>query len=258
MKLKDKVVAITGGGNGIGLAIARRFCEEGAKAALLDINFAAAKTAAKQLCDEGWKVLAVACDVTSKQAMDESVKEVIKTYGQIDIWVNSAGVSKLQPFLDVSEETWDRVIGINLKGSFFGCQAAIREMLPRKSGVIINLSSESGKNGNSQFEAYCASKFGIIGLTQALAREFGRVGIRVNALCPGPVFTTLWDGQLTDYAKKKGIEPEAVRNHFANTIPLGRVAETIDIANAALFLASDEAAFITGEALNVSGGSTMH
>ena len=158
----------------------------------------------------------------------------------------------------IGEQIWDQTLEVNLKGAFLGCQAAIRRMAPRQAGVIINMSSQSGKVGNSHYAAYCASKFGIIGLTQSLAVEFAAQGIRVNAICPGVVPTPMWDTQIEDYAHKRDLKPEEVMSHFESNIPMGRIGKAEDIAQAALFLASDEADYITGQALNVSGGAVLH
>ena len=131
-------------------------------------------------------------------------------------------------------------------------------MLPRKQGIIINMSSQSGKSGNSHYAAYCASKFGIIGLTQSLALEFASEGIRVNAICPGVVLTPLWDEMITDYAKKREMKIEAVKPYLESKIPMGRLCEEKNIADMACFLASDQAAYVTGQSINVSGGAIMH
>jgi sorbitol-6-phosphate 2-dehydrogenase len=160
--------------------------------------------------------------------------------------------------LECTDDLWDLVLRVNLKGTFIGCQTALRHMLPRKSGVILNMSSQSGKVGNSQYAAYCASKFGIIGLTQSLAIEFARDGIRVNAICPGVVFTALWDEQIEDYARKREMRVEDVRPYLEQRIPVGRLCTPEDVGRSAVFLASDDAAYITGQAINLSGGSVMH
>ena len=166
--------------------------------------------------------------------------------------------SKIGPFLDCTDVIWDRSLHINLTGTFIGCQVAIRSMLPRRRGVIINMSSQSGKTGNSHFAAYCASKFGVIGLTQSLAIEFARHGIRVNAICPGVVFTPMWDEIKHDYARKRDMNPEDVRDYMADKIPMGRLCTEEDVALTAVFLASDDAAYITGQAINLAGGMVMH
>jgi NAD(P)-dependent dehydrogenase (short-subunit alcohol dehydrogenase family) len=146
---------------------------------------------------------------------------------------------------------------VNLKGAFIGCQVALRSMLARRSGVILNMSSQSGKVGASQYAAYCASKFAVIGLTQSLAVEFAAQGIRVNALCPGVVLTGLWEGQLDDYARKRQLRPAEVKPYLEGRVPMGRLCTPQDVAHTAVFLVSDEAAYITGQAINITGGSLM-
>jgi NAD(P)-dependent dehydrogenase (short-subunit alcohol dehydrogenase family) len=251
MKLKDKVAVVTGGGSGIGAEICRQFHAAGAKVVICDIN---KENAEKH--EPG--CLALAADVSKLEELENVAAKTEKEFGRIDIWVNCAGISYIVPFLECSEETWDKTIAVNLKGTFNGCKAAIRHMLPKKSGNIINMSSQSGKTGNSHYAAYCASKFGVIGLTQSLAVEFAPYNIRVNALCPGVVFTPMWDSMTADYAAKRNMKPEEVKPYFESKIPLGRLCEINDVAKAALFLASDNSSYITGQSLNISGGSVMH
>jgi NAD(P)-dependent dehydrogenase (short-subunit alcohol dehydrogenase family) len=254
MKLKGKVAVVTGGGSGIGEAICRLFAEEGAAVAVADIDDSAARLIADSLpASAAWCV-----DVTRRDQVQSLGPDVERRLGPIDIWVNNAGVSRIVPFLDCTDELWDRTIRVNLGGTFLGCQAAIRAMLPRKRGAIINMSSQSGRLGTGQYAAYCASKFAVIGLTQSIALEFARDGIRINALCPGIVLTPLWSGQIAEYAAKHGIRPEQVPAYMAAKIPLGRVCEPAEVARAALFLAGDESSYITGQALNVSGGSVLY
>jgi sorbitol-6-phosphate 2-dehydrogenase len=257
MRLKDRTAVITGGASGIGAAIAARFAREGARVAIADLDLAAGERLAAQLPPAGaaraWKL-----DVTDRAAVERLADEVESALGPIAVWVNCAGISKIVPFLDCTEELWDRTLAVNLKGTFLGCQAAVRRMLPRRSGSIINLSSQSGKSGNSQFAAYCASKFGVIGLTQSLAVEVAPHGLRVNALCPGIVPTPMWDQQTIDYARKRGMKPEDVRPYLLSKIPMGRVCEPDEVAAAALFLASDDSSYITGQSLNLTGGALMH
>jgi len=259
MKLKGKVAVVTGGGSGIGAEICRTLAKEGCAVAVTDIRFDAAdKVASEIVKDFNAKACAYAFDVSDKNAVGQAADDIEKELGPIDIWVNNAGISKIIPFLECTEELWDLTVRINLKGTFVGCQTAIKHMLARKSGVIINMSSQSGKAGNSHYEAYCASKFGIIGLTQSLAVEFAREGIRVNALCPGVVFTPLWDEQLKDYAGKRSLKPEEVRPYLESKIPMGRLCTPGDVARAVVFLASDDATYITGQSINLAGGSIMH
>jgi sorbitol-6-phosphate 2-dehydrogenase len=258
MRLSGKIAVITGGGSGIGAAICRAFAEEGAAVAITDIRLQAAQEIAAEITRCNGRVGTWAFDVSDRSAVEQAADQIEKQLGPIDVWVNNAGISRIVPFLECSEELWEQTLRINLKGAFIGCQAAIRRMLPRRQGVVLNMSSQSGKVGNSQYTAYCASKFGIIGLTQSLAVEFAGAGIRVNALCPGIVMTPLWDQMLGDYARKRNLKPEDVRPYLEKRIPLGRLCTPEDVARTAVFLASDESDYLTGQALNVSGGMVMH
>ncbi len=251
MILEERVAIITGAASGIGKGIAEKFAREGARVAIADINLAMAEKTAQEI---GPSAMAVKVDVGDKACVEAMADKVEEKLGPLDIFVNNAGVSYVAPFLDCSEELWDKTMLINLKGAFHGCQAAVKRMLPWKKGVILNMSSQSGKAGNSQYAAYCASKFGVVGLTQSLAVEFAAEGIRVNAICPGVVFTPLWDAMIEDYAKKRNMEPEQVKPYLESKVPLGRLCTPEDVANTAAFLASDQASFITGQSINVSGG----
>ncbi len=257
-KLEGRVAVVTGGGGGIGAEICWAFAQQGAMVAVVDIEQEAARQVAEAIQRSAGQAVAVACDVTDCNDVEQAADQVEQKLGPLAIWVNSAGVSYILPFLDCTEEIWDRTMNVNLKGTFLGCQAAIRRMAPRRRGAIINMSSQSGKVGNSHYAAYCASKFGVIGLTQSLAVEFAAQGIRVNAICPGVVPTGMWDKQIEDYARKRGIKPDEVMSYFESKIPMRRVGTAQEVAHVALFLASDEAAYITGQALNVSGGAVMH
>lgn len=269
MKLAGRVAVVTGGACGIGAAICEAFAAEGARVAILDIDEKAARSLADRLGGPGgpassasrrlasaaaaaWRV-----DVAEAAGVERTATEIEETLGAIEIWVNNAGISRVVPFLECTEELWDSTIRVNLKGCFNGCKAAIARMLPRRRGVIINMSSQSGKQGASHYQAYCASKFAVIGLTQSLAAEFAGASIRVNAVCPGFVHTALWDRQLPHYAAKKGIPAEQVLPYFRERVPLGRLCSPEEVARAAVFLAADDASYITGEALNLSGGALM-
>jgi NAD(P)-dependent dehydrogenase (short-subunit alcohol dehydrogenase family) len=259
MRLQDKVAVVTGGGGGIGAAICREFAAEGARVAVTDLRLEAAELVAAEIRTSGGWAEAWGLNIAERATVERAANEITVRLGPADIWVNNAGISRVVPFMDCTDEVWDTILRINLKGTFIGCQAALRQMLPRQWGVILNMSSQSGKAGNSQYAAYCASKFGIIGLTQSLAMEFARDGIRVNALCPGVVWTALWDEQhIGDYGRKRSIAPEDVRPYLESRVPLGRLCTPEDVAGAAVFLASDAAAYITGQAINISGGSVMH
>ena len=257
-KLRGKVAVVTGGGGGIGRAICNALADEGAPVAVCDARMDAARAVADEVRSRGGIADAWLFDVSNRAAVEKAVDAIEDAFGELDIWVNNAGISRIVPFLDCSDETWDLTLSVNLKCAFIGCQAAIRRMLPRKRGAVINMSSQSGKTGNSHYAAYCASKFGVIGLTQSLAVEFARSGIRINAICPGVVFTSLWDGMVDDYARKRNLQPQEVRPYMESKIPMGRLCTPEDVARAVIFLASEDAAYITGQSLNLSGGSVMH
>lgn len=257
MRLAGKVAVVTGGGSGIGAALCRTFAAEGAVVAATDIDRTAAEAVAAGIRAADGAAEAWAFDVADGAAVENAADGIEARLGPIAIWVNNAGVSFIVPFLECTRATWELTQRVNLTGAFVGCQAAVRRMLPRGQGSIINMSSQSGRQGNSHYAAYCASKFGIIGLTQSLAVEFAGQGIRVNALCPGVVFTPLWDRMIADYAAKRKMAPEAVRPYLESKIPMGRLCTPEDVARAAVFLASDESAYITGQALNVNGGGVM-
>ena len=258
MKLEGQACVVTGGGSGIGEAICRRFAEEGAAVAVCDVKGKEAERVASEIRDVGGKAGGWGFDVTELDAVERAADEIEERLGPITTWVNNAGVSRIVPFLECTDEVWDETVAVNLKGAFIGCQAAIRRMLPRRKGVILNMSSQSGKVGSSRYAAYCASKFAVIGLTQSLAKEFARDGIRVNALCPGVVWTPMWDEMAVDYARKHNIGPEDVRPFLEGRIPLGRLCRPEDVAAVAAFLASEDASYITGQAVNITGGSVMH
>lgn len=259
MRLSNRVAVVTGGGRGIGAEICRAFAREGAKVGVTDLRRETAEEVAREIRASGAHALAWDFDVADREAVDRAADEIEQQLGALDIWVNNAGISRVIPFLDCTDELWDLILQVNLKGTFIGCQVAIQRMLPRKRGVILNMSSQSGKAGNSHYAAYCASKFGVIGLTQSLALEFAKDGIRINALCPGAVFTSLWDDQHKEaYARKRHMKPEEVEPYLAGKVPVGRLCTPQDVAGMAVFLATDEAEFITGQAVNISGGLVMH
>lgn len=258
MKLSDQVAVVTGGGRGIGAEICRRFAAEGADVGIIDLNLEEAESVVCEIRGAGGTARAWKADVADRKSVEAAADSVEIELGPLSLWVNNAGVSTIVPFLECTDKTWDLTQRVNLRGAFIGCQVAIKRMVTRKRGGVLNLSSQSGKVGNSQYAAYCASKFGIIGLTQSLAVEFANDGIRVNALCPGVVFTPLWETMIEDYAAKRNMKPEDVRPYFEGRIPLGHLCTPEDVANTAVFLASDDAAYITGQAINISGGSVMH
>lgn len=257
MILEQKVAVIVGAGSGIGRAAAIRLASEGASTALLDINEAHVHETAAMIAAENRKALPIAADVTSREDVFSAAEKITERLGHIDIWVNCAGYSKILPFLECTDEIWNRTMDINLRGCFLGCQAAIAHMNP-KGGSIVNFSSESGKKGTAWYAAYCASKFAVLGLTQSLSAEFAPKGIRVNAICPGVVLTPMWDQQVADYARKRNIRPEEVMPRFRENIPLRRLCGLDDVTDLVLFLVSSQSAYMTGQSINLTGGNTMY
>ncbi len=253
MRFENKRVAVTGAASGIGEAIALAFAREGADVAFLDMNSEKVSELAKK---QSTDCIAVGIDVSDKVSVCAAFDEIEKRYGGLDIFVNCAGISVIVPMLECSEEIWDKTIDINLKGAFLCMQSAI-PMMRERGGSMICMSSQSGKVGASQYQAYCASKFGVIGLVQSAALEFACDGIRVNAVCPGVVITPMWEKQTESYAKKRGMSPEEVMPYFKSKIPMGRLGELDDVVKAVFFLASDESSYLTGQSINVAGGQIM-
>ena len=258
MELKNRVALITGAARGIGRAIALRFVREGAAVAITDIRGETLKEVAEEIKGKGGQAVFQETDVTISEQVNDLVSLVEEKLGEIDILVNNAAVSKILPFLQTTEEIWDKTLRVNLKGTFLCCRAVIPGMIKKGRGKIINMSSQSGKRGSTWHAAYCASKFAVIGLSQSLALEFAPHKINVNALCPGVVDTPLWEEAAADYAGKRGIKKSQWREDLIRGIPLGRLGSTEDVADLAVFLASHRSDYITGQAINLSGGSVLH
>ncbi|MBC9787543.1 SDR family NAD(P)-dependent oxidoreductase [Carnobacterium maltaromaticum] len=255
--MNGKIAVVTGGGSGIGEGICLELARIGAQVIVSDINGEAALEVAKEIEDNGFKAEARTLDVTNASDIKELGDYIKEKYGLIDYWVNSAGISKIIPFFEHTEELWDNTLNINLKGQFLCCKVAIEQMLEKGKGSIINLSSQSGKVGTSSYQAYCSSKFGVIGLTQSLAAEFGPKGIRVNSIAPGVIYTPMWDEQKKDYAKKRNLNPDEVMDYFKAKIPLRKLGTVEDVAKLVKFLLSDDATYITGQTINLNGGDIM-
>jgi NAD(P)-dependent dehydrogenase (short-subunit alcohol dehydrogenase family) len=253
--LSGKVALVTGGASGIGAGIARVLASQGARVAIGDLDAEAAGALAGRLPGDG-PSLGVRLDVTDRDSTGRAVDEVEERLGPVDVLVNNAGVSSVAPFLDITDGDWDRLMNVNLRGVLIVTQRVLAAMRERRDGRVINISSMAGKEGLPNLAHYCATKFGVIGLTQSLAKEAAPYNVTVNAVCPGVVRTPLWDdpatGILRDLDGEKGWQA------FVDGIPLGRPQSAEDIGNACAYLASDLAANITGEALNVSGGQQMH
>ncbi|OGP97175.1 MAG: hypothetical protein A2Z51_05130 [Deltaproteobacteria bacterium RBG_19FT_COMBO_52_11] len=261
--LNGQVAIITGAGSGLGRAIAQRLSLEGAAVVAADINGEAAATVIQEIKDLGRRGLDVPTDVSIEKDAEHMVQATLESFGQIDILVNNAGTGSTGLIINHSEEDWEKPMRVNLKGSFLCSRAAAREMMTRKRGRIVNISSISGKSGEEFIGAYCASKFGVIGLTQVMAKELGRFGITVNAVCPGYIWTPMW-AEMAKWFKESfptlaGKSPQEIfENRVRSVTPLRRPQEPEDIANLVVFLASEEARNITGQAINVDGGAVMH
>jgi len=247
MRLKDKVAIVTGGGSGIGRGIATAYAREGAHVVVADVNAAGAGETVGAVHALGRRGLAVRTDVADAGQVQALVDATIAGFGRIDILVNVAGVMRAFPILETTEAQWDETLDVNLKGTFLCLQAAARAMAGQGGGVIINTSSVLGMNARRQRAAYCASKAGIILLTRTAAMELGPSRIRVNAIAPGSIETPL--------VLSAPITPEALARKTA-AIPLQRRGDPEDLAGPAVFLASDEAKYVTGEILTVDGGMT--
>lgn len=251
MKFKDKVVIVTGAGQGIGRAYANAFAEEGAKVVIAEINEANARAVAKEITDKGFTAIAIATDVSDANSVDKMVKTTVDKYGRIDVLVNNAGILnaiEMRPIEELSLEEWNRVIGVNLTGMFLCCKAVAPIMKSQKEGKIINISSGVVMVGRPYYPHYVASKAGVIGLTRALARELGDWNIHVNAVAPGPVTTEVPQTTITRDEVKALIAQQCIKREETPKELLGPV----------MFLASDEANFMSGQLVNVDGGLNMY
>lgn len=245
MKLQNRVAIVTGGGSGIGQAIAQRFAREGAKVAVVDLRRSRAEDTTALIHAAGGKALAVDADVAAAGTVEAMTQAVTTQWGRVDILVNNAAISQGDDVRVIDEATWDRNFAVVLKGAFLCTKAVIDGMIARRTGAIVNIASVNGLTGLGE-EPYSAAKAGLINLTQNLAIKYGQYGVRANVICPGTVRTPIW-------AERVAQDPQ-IFDKLAGWYPLGRVGEPEDIANAALFLASDEASWITGTVLNVDGG----
>lgn len=243
MRLKDKVAIITGSTKGIGKETAKTFAREGAKVVICGTHEDAAKEVAAEIKSTGAEALAFKVDVSKRAQVDEMVAEVLKVWGRIDILINNAGVTADAMLKKMTEEQFDKVININLKGVYNCAQAVLDAMTEKGGGVILNTSSVVGLYGNVGQTNYAAAKWGVIGMTKTWAKELGRKGIRVNAVAPGFIMTPMTEAV-----------PEKVLDMMKEKAPLQKLGKPEDIANAFLYLASDEASFVTGAVLSVDGG----
>jgi 2-hydroxycyclohexanecarboxyl-CoA dehydrogenase len=250
-KLDSKIAIVTGAGQGIGRAIATKLAAEGATVAVTDLNEATAKDTAAAIAggEPGGRALAIRTDVTSRESVAAMIEQVRQEFGRIDVLVNNAGWDKVGPFTESDPADWDRIIAINLYGVLNTCHAVLPIMVAQGSGTVVSLASDAGRVGSSGEAVYAAAKGGIIAFTKTIAREMARHQVTANCVCPGPTDTALLASAFGDNPK--------LRDSLARAIPLRRLGQPADLANAVAFLASDEAAFITGQTVSVSGGLTM-
>lgn len=263
-RFEGKTIVVTGSGRekGLGQAILQRFADEGANCVVSDQSITAeAEGVAEELRRRGAKVAAIACDVSQAEQCQALVDQAVAQFGAIDIMVNNAGIGfMMQPLLEVDPADWDTVIAVNLSGAFYCTQAAGKAMVAAgRGGRIINIASQAAKSAFPHVPAYVSSKHGMVGLTRASAMELGQHGITVNAVCPNHVTTGLGAKQNEYFSKLLGFDSvEAYLDNMKAKNPMGRPGLGSDTAAACAWLASDEAFYVTGEALNVSGGEEMH
>ena len=246
MRLKDKVAIITGSARGIGQATALKFAAEGARVVVCDLDHKAVDDVVAEIIAAGGQAIGFTVNVTDKASILAMVKGVMGKYGRVDVLVNNAGIIDDATLRNMSDEQFERVIDINLKGTYNCARAVVDIMIAQNAGVILNASSVVGLYGNFGQTNYAASKFGVIGMAKTWARELGRKGIRANAVCPGFVETTILQSI-----------PPKVMQAMIDRVPLGRLAKPEEIANTYAFLASDEASYINGAVIEVSGGATI-
>jgi 2-hydroxycyclohexanecarboxyl-CoA dehydrogenase len=251
-RFEGRTVVVTGGGGGIGGATCRRFAAEGAKVAVLDLDADAAERTAAAIRDAGGSAKAFRCDIVQRAEVDAAVAGTESALGAIDVLVNNAGWDVFKPFAKTEPAQWERLIAINLVGALHMHHAVLPGMVARKAGRIVNISSDAARVGSSGEAVYAACKGGLVAFSKTIAREHARHGITVNVVCPGPTETALFE----DYKQGAG-NPEKLVEAFTRSIPLGRIGQPQDLPGAIAFFASDDAAYVTGQVLSVSGGLTM-
>jgi sorbitol-6-phosphate 2-dehydrogenase len=251
---------VTGAAQGLGEALARRLANEGSNIVIADISLEKSQAVAESItADTGIKALAIRADITNEESVQAMVDLAVNEFGKLDLLVSNAGILKAFDIAEFPAKDWHAVMEVNLFGYFLCAQAAAKAMIPNKRGNIIQINSKSGKKGSFRNSAYAASKFAGIGLTQSIALDLAPHGIRVNAVCPGNLLDgTLWQESLYEqYARNQGLTAEQVRAKYESQVPLGRGCTYDDVANVVVFLASEDASYMTGQALNVTGGQEM-
>jgi sorbitol-6-phosphate 2-dehydrogenase len=258
--LQDKVALVTGGAQGLGQAICLRLATEGCHVVVADVKLEQAEETAKLICtDTDRRAFAVRMDVTDEASVADGFRQLMERFGRLDVLVSNAGILIAEEVAESDAGKWKAVMMVNLFGYYLTSREAARIMKAQKSGAIVQINSKSGKKGSFKNSAYAASKFGGIGFTQSLALELAEYGVRVNAICPGNLLDgTLWQQSLFDqYARNQGLTPEQVRQKYVDQVPMRRGCTYDDVCNVLVFLASDQASYMTGQALNVTGGQEM-
>ena len=252
-RFSGQVAVVTGGGGGIGGATCQRFAQEGALVAVFDMNLEAASRVAEGIVAAGGNAKAFKCDITKRTEVDEAIAAVEAELGPIQVLVNNAGWDVFKPFVKTSPSDWEKLININLTGALHMHHAVLPLMAARKSGRIVNIASDAARVGSSGEAVYAACKGGLVSFSKTVAREHARHGITVNVVCPGPTDTALF----ADYKEGAG-NPEKLLEAFTRAIPLGRIGQPDDLPGAIAFFASDDARYVTGQVISVSGGLTMN
>ena len=257
-ELAGQVAIVTGAGRGIGRATALELARLGADIVVAELDKAGAERTAGEVKAAGRRAVALTTDVTRRTDLESMAARTLADLGKIDILVNNAGVYRAAATLEITEEHWDAVLDINAKALFFACQAVLPAMIKRKRGCIVNLASMAGKVGSRTNLPYNASKAAVVSITKSLALAHAEHGIRVNCVCPGFVETDMWNMVAREQGKLLGLSPEEFTRQRKAQVPLGRMEKAEDVANVIGFLATERAAYMTGQALNVTGGLVMH
>jgi sorbitol-6-phosphate 2-dehydrogenase len=261
--LQDRIALVTGGAQGLGQAICQRLAKEGCHIAVADLNEEKAIQTAQSIpANTGRRAIAIKVDVSNENQVEAMVSRTVQEFGRLDILVANAGILIAEEITEFPAENWRAVMNVNLFGYFLCAKYAARVMKQQRSGVILEINSKSGKKGSFKNSAYAATKFGGIGLTQSIALDLAEFGVRVNAICPGnlldsPLWTEGPNALFKQYARNRGISEDEVRQIYINQVPMKRGCTYADVCNVVVFLASDQASYMTGQAINVTGGQEM-
>jgi NAD(P)-dependent dehydrogenase (short-subunit alcohol dehydrogenase family) len=258
MRLKGTVSLITGAGRGIGREIALRFIEEGSNLTVIDIDSRAINSLTTECKERGAQIIGIVADVTKVKDVQRAVSRTLSSFDGIDILVNNAGSISFAPIFDLTEEQWDRIFAVNVKGVFLFCQAVIPHLREKKQGKIVNIASIAGKTGGPFAAHYCASKGAVISFTQALAQELAPYRINVNAICPGFIETEMLEDFEKEHADHLGADLDEIKRAYLQKSGWHRMGIPLDVAGMAVFLASKEADYITGQAINVCAAGEFH